>query len=45
VPVLVRKKGIEEGLALVRENLESIEREWRKEGSERKHLVLSDKQV
>ena len=45
VAVLVRKKGIEEGLALVRENLEAIEREWRKDGSERKHLILSDKRL
>ena len=40
VPVVVRRRRIQEALPIVRDNLAAIEGEWKKEGSQRKHLVL-----
>ena len=41
VPVIVKKqKNIQEALITVRENLNAIEQEWKKDSSQRKHLIL-----
>ncbi len=41
VPVIVKKqKNIQEALTIVRDNLNEIEREWKQDSSQRKHLIL-----
>ena len=40
VPVIVKNNKIQEALTIVRKNLDEIELEWKKESSQRKHLIL-----
>jgi predicted Fe-Mo cluster-binding NifX family protein len=40
VPVIVKKREIQEAIIIVRDNLNEIEREWKKQSSQRKHLIL-----
>ncbi len=40
VPVIMKMDKIQEALTILRDNLNEIEIEWKKEGSERKHLTL-----
>ncbi len=41
VAVIVKKqKNIQEALTIVRDNLNAIEREWKQDSSQRKHLIL-----
>ena len=40
VPVIIKMDKIQEALTILRDNLNEIEIEWKKEGSDRKHLTL-----
>jgi predicted Fe-Mo cluster-binding NifX family protein len=40
VPVIIKSGNIQEALTIVRDNLNEIEREWKKESDQRKHLIL-----
>ena len=40
VPVIIKKDKIQEALTIVRDNLNEIEIEWKKESTERKHIIL-----